>query len=604
MTGLSFARWLRTVRHLAPRQIYWRLRYTWERSGNLRRGTDGARWAWPSSDRDPGVVESFPQLLAPRLSVEPSGDLLAGLDEGRLVLLNQERELGSPEADWRLGPRSRDRLWIITLHYHEWLYALAVLAREDPDPGRRRRAGRHFRHWLQDWIRSCPLERPGSTALAWNSYAIATRIGWWIRAYRLAGDALLSGEPGLTGLFLRSLWQQAAFLSDHLEWDLGANHLIRDLAGLALAGRFFDDPEARIWSQRAARHAVEQSARQILRDGGHYERSAKYHLDVMDDVLQIVVVGRDEVARDALGARWCAMADWLQTMRHPTGESVHFNDGAILSAREIDGALEDGEGRLGAGLELSPTLGARYLSGTGHFAWRGPVWSVFFDVGEIGPDEQPGHAHADTLSLEVSVAGLRLVVDPGCYGYDDDDRRRYDRSTSAHSTVTVDRQDSSELWHVFRAGRRAHPRDLRLEIDDSLGGFVEAAHDGYEHLRGRPRHLRRLSVSPGKSLTVEDRVTGRGIHFLEGSLLLAPEWILEDVEDGWIARRDGAEVRIRLDGRRPIVPSRSRSPWHPDYGVETEAHRVGWHCETELPCEVRWRFEAVVGPDSSRGELP
>ena len=37
----------------------------------------------------------------------------------------------------------------------------------------------------------------------------------------------------------------------------------------------------------------------------------------------------------------------------------------------------------------------------------------------------------------------------------DDERRRYDRSTAAHNTVSIDGTDSSEVWQIFRVGRRA-----------------------------------------------------------------------------------------------------------------------------------------------------
>ena len=51
-------------------------------------------------------------------------------------------------------------------------------------------------------------------------------------------------EPAFASALRRSLWQQASWLAGHLEWDLRANHLMRDLAGLATAGRFFAGADA------------------------------------------------------------------------------------------------------------------------------------------------------------------------------------------------------------------------------------------------------------------------------------------------------------------------------------------------------------------------
>src|SRR5262249_32712695 len=153
--------------------------------------------------------------------------------------------------------------------------------------------------------------------------------------------------------------------------------------------------------------------------------------------------------------------------------------------------------------------GGRYFPDTGMVAWHGDPWSVFFDVGAVGPDYQPGHAHADTLSVECSYRGRRLFVDPGTYAYDLGARRRYDRSTAAHNTVTADGQDSSEVWHIFRVGRRARPLDVQVAFP---GGLLEAAasHTGYDHLPGRPRHVRWLTLTPGGGLVLKDRVEGRG----------------------------------------------------------------------------------------------
>ena len=37
------------------------------------------------------------------------------------------------------------------------------------------------------------------------------------------------------------------------------------------------------------------------------------------------------------------------------------------------------------------------------------------DAGDIGPDYQPGHAHGDMLSFELSLNGHRVIVDSGVH---------------------------------------------------------------------------------------------------------------------------------------------------------------------------------------------
>ena len=141
--------------------------------------------------------------------------------------------------------------------------------------------------------------------------------------------------------------------------------------------------------------------------------------------------------------------------------------------------------RIGVSVDTSQRLGGRHFAETGTAIWHGDPWSLFLDLGPVGPDAQPGHAHADTLTLETSFAGQRLFVDPGILAYDDDSRRAYDRGTEAHNTVCIDGTDSSEMWKIFRVGRRARPRDVAVEIKDHAMRAA-GSHDGYDHLLGEP----------------------------------------------------------------------------------------------------------------------
>ena len=49
------------------------------------------------------------------------------------------------------------------------------------------------------------------------------------------------------------------------------------------------------------------------------------------------------------------------------------------------------------------------------------------DVGAIGPDYLPAHAHADTLSFELSLFGRRVVVNGGTSRYATGPRRDAER---------------------------------------------------------------------------------------------------------------------------------------------------------------------------------
>lgn len=574
---------LRTVRHLRFSQVATRVRRLLTR----RRLTKIDAPDVIVFRNAPECFPHFPELSHPCATGE---ELLTNLEQRRLPALNQRLEMANgDEIDWRLGAVSSDRLPTITLHYHQWLYELARIAADRDDQAVR--AGTVLEELLESWLKQCPIKRPGAGALAWNSYAIATRLGWSIRTSNLLAatpESRGSISPRLLDDWRRSLWQQAVHLHANLEWDLRANHLLRDAVGLAWAGRFFSGIEADRWMRTATRLALSQATEQMLPDGGHFERSPFYHLEVMDDWLSLALLLSDPAARQQMRQTWQKAAEYICWMRHPDGRVAQFNDGAAASADEH---LRHGAA-IGVEPDLSPRLGGKYFKDSGVVVWHGDLWAVFFDVGQIGPDYQPGHAHADSLSIEASFAGQRLLVDPGCHSYDLDERRQYDRATRSHNTVCIDGTDSSEVWHIFRVGRRARPLNAGVNLTaEGLSAYAE--HSGYDHLPGRPRHHRTVEIQNDGCMTVSDRVTGQGHHRVEGGWLLAPDWSIQKLNDGWALSRGEATVKLTVSTDVPIKTILDYAPYHPDYGVEETVARISWRYAGDLPLSVDSVFTPV-----------
>jgi hypothetical protein len=125
---------------------------------------------------------------------------------------------------------------------------------------------------------------------------------------------------------------------------------------------------------------------------------------------------------------------------------------------------------------------------------------VFIDIGPVGPNHQPGHAHADTFSFVLHIDGQPVIVDPGTSTYEIGPRRSWERSTAAHNTVTVAGADSSEVWSGFRVGRRAQ---VQVLIDTPH--CVEAVHTGYAHLG--QHHTRRWTLTDDHTLNITDSLS-------------------------------------------------------------------------------------------------
>ena len=573
----SLLRVLRTARYLRGSQVAYRLRRiaSHKLAWNVRSAVSNL-----SNSRDLVTpTAEFPTVPEFLHGYSDGTAILEELDRGGLGLVNRTLPFSVDSPDWRLEPQYQDRLWAITLHYHAWLYQLSTLIRADHHLAPQ--ADRVLRSLLADWLRVCGFDGRSRDSLAWNSYAIATRAAWWTRLWHGLGPDFWNRHSDLADQFLSSMYAQAIYLETHLEWDLRANHLLRDAVGLAWLGRFFAGHQPTRWLRTATRVAMQQAREQVLPDGGHFERSPMYHLEVMCDFRELAALLRDTEAQRLMTETWQRMAKFASWMSHPDGELPQFNDSGRRPIAETLQSLRDA----GDDVPQTAARGGRFFGDFGMAVWHGGPWTLFFDVGAVGPDYQPGHAHADTLSIECSFRGERLFIDPGCHSYDNDEQRAYDRSTAAHNTVSIDGQNSSEVWHIFRVGRRARPIDVEAVIGQDLFA-VTAAHTGFDHLPGNPRHTRSVQVDRPGRLRLVDNVAGLGRHTVSGGFLVAPQWSVEPVSGGWRLSSAASSLNVRLTTDADVRLNVARREWHPDYGVELQTNRLEWTCRGDLPVRV------------------
>lgn len=476
------------------------------------------------------------------------------------TFLNETRALTSP-ADWNRP--DWDKLWLYNAHYFDDLNAVGSEER---------------RTWHALLMARWVAENPVGHGNGWEPYPTSLRIVNWVK-WALAGNPLESAWE-------HSLAVQARWLRRHIEWHLLGNHLFANAKALVFAGLFFEGEDAGAWLARGLRILRRQVAEQILRDGGHFELSPMYHAIILGDLLDLVNAAGAWPGRlpaDTV-AQWrdtaARMLHWLGAMVHPDGGIAFFNDAAFGIAPEHAQLLSYAE-RLGiapfAGTGPTPVTHFRH---SGYLRLERHPAVALLDVAPVGPDYLPGHAHADTLSFELSLFGQRVVVNTGTSCYGSGPERQRQRGTAAHSTVEVGGADSSEVWESFRVARRARPFGLQVR---HLGAAVEVAcaHDGYRRLRGRPVHRRQWRLTDDY-LRVNDTVEGR----IRGEALaryhLHPAVAASgDGPQGMLRLADGRLVRWCVwKGTARVVAS----TWHPEFG-------------RSVPCQcIEVRFD---GPHAS-----
>jgi uncharacterized heparinase superfamily protein len=548
MTGADLARLGRSVGHLRPAQVVRRARLRVQQAG-LRRFPEAGRRALAGPDRAGAV--GWPEAYRAMDALTPgSWPGLPELRTGKIRLLGLVRDLGNDPC-WEHA--DAPRLWRFHLHYWDWAWGLAA----DPD---RLAARALFARLWRSWQSTLT---PGHRD-AWHPYPAALRAWSWCGLHRdlVAGSDL---EP----LFVDALADHAGFLRRHLEYDVGGNHLIKNLKALAGLAVFFAD-------ERLLRRAVDrltgQLATQILADGGHYERAPAYHCQVLADLIDVAELlqasGRDRAAGmrapvAELTSTIDEMRRWLGVVLGPDGQVPLLNDGYPVS-RELLGALRPDPD------PLTPEHPLLVLPETGLVRAAVGGWHLLADVGPPCPRSLPAHAHADTLQCLLHVDQVPLLIDTGTSTYEPGPARRYERSTAAHNTVEIDGADSTEVWAAFRAGRRARVTGLAARSESS-GVTCEAAHDGYRALGGRPRHRRRWSLT-GDGLRVDDLITGRGRHDIAIRWHLSPATTAQVTNGTALITNPAGAFLVTFETTSPV-----------DLAVETRPVATGFAATADAP---------------------
>jgi uncharacterized heparinase superfamily protein len=433
---------------------------------------------------------------------EPVVQPVSGLGLRRFKFLNQEHVLRDRNG-W--DDQAVDKLWRYNLHYFNYLCSGDSRLRETSNDA-----------LLTEWM----TENPPAVGTGWEPYPTSLRIVNWIKW-------LLAGHQAPAGLEI-NLATQARWLTRRIEWHLLGNHLFANAKALIFAGLFFDSSESRQWLAKGLAIVKKELPEQVLADGGNFERSTMYHCIFLEDLLDLINIASalPSLVGTTVVATWRQSAShmlaWLEGMTHPDGGIALFNDAAFGIAPDL-AALRAYALRVGIQLAQHQPAGPLCLfswpdSGYVRLSSREAV--AILDVAPVGPDYLPGHAHADTLSFELSVHGHRVVVNGGTSCYGTGPERSRERGTAAHSTVEVARQDSSEVWSGFRVARRAYP--FELEIHEAPSQLrVSCAHDGYRRLRGKPVHRRIWKMEVGR-FCVTDTVSP-SVHPAVARYILHPE---------------------------------------------------------------------------------
>jgi len=439
------------------------------------------------------------RALGAALAATPApavADLLAG----RFELAGRPPRPFPPE-DWQLPDALP--LEVYEAHYLDWIDALAATAVHAHGDFALQLAS----STLDAWTQAAP-----NLAKAWEPYPRARRTLACLRAAARLAHLAHHGRDRLRQLH-SSLMERLLATAATAAWGLGplaerhldGNHLLCDRIAAAAASAVFGDGQAELAV------LVAECDRQFSSDGSHVEGSPMYHAVAVEDLLvleQLLVDVRGYSRRlfDLHRRRACA---WLAAVRHPDGHLPAFGDSNPDALR----ALHLTRTTLA---QTQPGLTDPRLS-----AWTSRRGAHLAIVHTAPPAyaPQPGHAHADQLSLEWSWRDARIFADAGLGGYEGDPNRDLNRSAASHSTVEIPAIPSTELWSTFRVGARG--RMQHLQWGERAGWHWLGAIFSWPS--GAHQHLRFVAHHADGHLVLADRLRAAAPPDAAlGRLLLAP----------------------------------------------------------------------------------
>ena len=374
---------------------------------------------------------------------------------------------------------------------------------------------------LESWLNA----NPPLTGINWSSMLeLGFRCISWIWALHLCAPFDEPDDPAWFVDLLVGLDRQLDHIARHLSVYFSPNtHLLGEALALYVGGRVL--PELRSaarWERIGRDILVREAAAQVHADGGHVELSAHYHRYALDFYLLALSVARrtSDPAADVFGEVASRLATFCRALADDNGQlpAIGDDDGGLLfpicgrSASDasdslalagallrrpdlpVSAASEEVFWMAGGDESALPTAaGARPASRlfreTGYAVLRSPAGQAIVDAGHHG-FLNAGHAHADALSVVLSVDGRPLLIDPGTatYTMDASVRNRF-RSTAMHNTVAIDDKPQSVPAGPFHWASWA---DARVDLWRTMAELdcLEALHEGYAPLIHRRCVLR------------------------------------------------------------------------------------------------------------------
>jgi len=471
-------------------------------------------------------------------------DTVPSCFSGRFHIMNKTVDFGSVDRiDWQIAADEGDRqIWRANLA--QMGYLTTALNHDEE------RALAFAAQLIRSFLKYGRFEHSSDFVVIWHPYIASRRVQSLVSLMLLLPERFRgSSEWKEIEAFTRF---NVIYVLRNLEVDLGFNHLERNLAALAIFSLCCGSVPPEI---AAALHRhFESIVRDTVGDDGvPKERSATYHVLTVQSfrIFRALPIWSD-AQRHLLETRLAQLELSLAALTLGDGHPVLFNDSWLGETPPISEIVDNSR------------LGFHAMPDGGYVRLAQGDWVIVMDAGPIGPDENPGHGHADYLSIEVSIGERRLIVDPGTLIYAKSEVRDHLRSWEAHNGPSFVGAQPVTFVDAFQVGNRAAAVLRRAGVNNH--GLQTA--EGMLEFNGLK--VERSLTFDGQCLDIVDRWSGDGVR--QSRFLIPAGWSLEREANKIFLRADNHCVSFTWD--QDVEVKVGSGLWSRYYRIQEQAHEI------------------------------
>ena len=356
---------------------------------------------------------------------------------------------------------------------------------------------------------------------AWSGFNCAMRLINWIKIL----SNIDSDEIDKTNwsLIQNSIYQQHVFNKNNIEHHIPGNHILLQYYSLWLIAVLIPEWNKDNEEKQILTLLLDEVENEFLQSGLHFELSTHYHLQItliifylLDHLEKLKREIPEDLRKLSLKAYLIIQSMTSNGYYPQLGDACYnfFHENKYDDLKNLFSITNR--------YNLSSDVIDKAQNYNDKFYVVSEYgFNIIFNVSEIGLKNNPGHGHADALSIILSYKNEPLFIDPGVRRYSNSSEDLSFKKTQSHNTVSIGDYDQSILWGFFRWAFPHKVLNRELSVDQKNRYTLSGKIRGFKNAGGI-NHERKVEIDRNEIL-ITDQLDGNIKDFIQINFILHPQ---------------------------------------------------------------------------------